>query len=42
MKTKLTILVLALAQSTWLQPAVLTLLVAVLLVGVTGCKPPHH
>ena len=40
-KNKLTTLVLTLGQSKWLQPAVLTLVVAVVLVGITGCKPHH-
>lgn len=41
-KNKLTSLVHTLAQSKWLQPAVLTLAVAVVLVGITGCQAPHH
>lgn len=43
MKTKdtLTSLILTLAQSKWLQPAVLTLVVAIVLVGITGCQPHH-
>ena len=40
-KTNLTSLALTLTQSKWLQPAVLTLAVAVLLAGITGCKPHH-
>lgn len=41
-KTKITHLILTLSQSKWLQPAVLMLVVAFVLVGITGCKPPHH
>lgn len=43
MKTtnRLTRLALILGQSKWLQPAVLMLVVAVVLVGITGCKPHH-
>ena len=41
-KTKITRLIVTLSQSKWLQPAVLTLVVAVVLVGVTGCQPSHH
>ena len=43
MKTKrsLTRLVLALTQSKWLQPVVLTLAVVVVLTGITGCQPHH-
>ncbi len=40
-KNKVTTLVLSLAQSKWLQPAMLTLAVAVVVVGITGCKPHH-
>lgn len=32
----------ALSQSKWLQPAILTLAVAIVLVGITGCQPAHH
>jgi hypothetical protein len=41
-KNKLTRLVATIAQSKWLQPTMLTLAVAVVLVGVTGCQAPHH
>ena len=41
-KNKLTSFALKLSQSKWLQPAMLTLAVAVVLVGITGCQPPHH
>lgn len=41
MKNKVTNLVLVLAKSKWLQPAMLTLVVAVVLVGFTGCQPHH-
>lgn len=40
-KNNLTSLVLTLAQSKWLQPAVLTLVIAAVLGSVTGCKPHH-
>ena len=40
-KNKVTTLVLSLAQSKWLQPAMLTLAVAVVVVGITGGKPHH-
>ena len=32
----------AMSQSKWLQPAVLTLVVGVVLFGITGCNKPHH
>ena len=41
-KNKITSFVLTLSQSKWLQPAVLTLAVAIVLVGITGCQAPHH
>lgn len=44
MKTKhsLTRFVLALAQSKWLQPAALTLVLGIIMVGIIGCQTPHH
>lgn len=41
-KKKVTSFALQLSQSKWLQPAVLTLAVAIVLVGITGCQAPHH
>lgn len=41
-KNKVTSFALKLSQMKWLQPAVLTLAVAVVLIGVTGCQAPHH
>jgi len=32
----------AISQSKWLQPAELTLVVGVALLGITGCSKPHH
>ena len=32
----------AMSQSKWLQPAVLTLVVGLILFIGTGCKKPHH
>ena len=32
----------ALSQSKWLQLAIVTLAVAIVLVGITGCQPAHH
>ncbi len=40
-KNKVTTLVLTLARSKWLQPAMFTLVVAVVVIGVTGCQPHH-
>ncbi|MDP3073779.1 MAG: hypothetical protein Q8N18_26075 [Opitutaceae bacterium] len=40
-KNKITSFVLTLSQSKWLQPAAVTLVVAVVLIGITGCKPHH-
>ena len=44
MKTKNTFItaIIAMSQSRWLQPAVLTFVVGVVLFGITGCKQPHH
>lgn len=43
MKTKnqLTKHILAVTSSRWLQPAMLTLVVAVVLIGIGGCTPHH-
>ncbi len=44
MKTnpKLTHLVITFSPWKWLQPALLTLAVAIVLAGITGCQPAHH
>ena len=44
MKTKNTFIraIIAMLQSSWFQPAVLTLIVSVVLFGITGCNKPHH
>ena len=42
MKNMLLRAISAMSQSKWLQPAVLTLVVGVALLGITGCSKPHH
>ena len=44
MKMKNTVIttILAVTQSTWMRPALLTLAILVAVLGVTGCSAPHH
>ena len=41
MKKTVSSVIIAVTQSKWLQPAALTLVVAVVFVGITGCQPHH-
>ena len=43
MKTKNTVIgaLIRVTQSKWIQPAVLTLALAIVVLGVTGCSPHH-
>ncbi len=44
MKTKNNLLnkIIVIHQSNWLKPALLSLALAVTVLGVTGCGTPHH
>ena len=43
MKMKNTVIngIIAVTQSTWLRPALMTLAILVAVLGVSGCKPHH-
>ena len=41
-KTKLHRQFTTLIASKWMQPAMLSLAIAIVLVGITGCQAPHH
>ena len=41
MKSKVISVIVAVTQSKWMQPALITLALVVAVLGVTGCKPHH-
>jgi hypothetical protein len=40
-ENRLTRVVIAATQSHWMRPALMTLAILVIVLGVTGCKPHH-
>ena len=41
MKNSVLIKIIAVTQSKWIRPALMTLAILVAVLGVTGCKPHH-
>jgi len=42
MKSKILSRIIAVTQSNWIRPALMTLALVAVLLGMTGCPAPHH